>query len=363
MVLLTSSTVSVIISSGIICTFTFLLFLSGYVLQQQSVRNIQHAIRAPELSPHNEDQSLLLNTPPTQQKPLTPSDQDSIPAAQGTYAYLQLLTRPDPSHICSAILFFHSLTAAPDPTNRTRIQDRLFMYPREWDQLYAPSTPSHPPSTTNSKHSTITQALTHLRTAALANSIWLLPIDTSSPPGTQTTDTQLLRHGQMQFVNYDSVLYLQTPGLVTDVTNLDAVLLSHPLPGKHDPARPDSYNNPAWMAVPLRPDRERVLPGDGAYLVTVNRVGSVGQVEARGHVMRREVRDGGFGGLVRGVAGVGSGIGDEGEDTGAGVGPGYVVFETEVDGRVRWEGNELYGAWRRGVEGVCPGVGFEGFYE
>ncbi|PYI14986.1 hypothetical protein BO99DRAFT_393671 [Aspergillus violaceofuscus CBS 115571] len=352
MVLLTSSTVSVIISSGIICTFTFLLFLSGYVLQQQSVRNIQHAIRAPELSPLNEDQSLLLNTPPTQQKPIT---QDPIPASQGTYAYLQLLTRPDPSHICSAILFFHSLTAATDPTNRTRIQDRLFMYPREWDQLYAPgpSPPFNPPSTSPSKHSTITQALTHLRTAALANSIWLLPIDTSSPPGTQTTDTQLLRHGQMQFVNYDSVLYLQTPGLVTDVTNLDAVLLSHPLPGKHDPARPDSYNNPAWMAVPLRPDRERVLPGDGAYLVTVNRVGSVGQVEARGHVMRREVRDGGFGGLVRGVA----------EDTWGDTGPGYVVFGTEEDGRARWERNELYGAWRRGVEGVCPGVGFEGFYE
>ncbi|OJJ99687.1 hypothetical protein ASPACDRAFT_1888360 [Aspergillus aculeatus ATCC 16872] len=361
MVLLTSSTVSVIISSGIICTFTFLLFLSGYVLQQQSVRNIQHAIRAPELSltPHNEGQPLLLNTPPNQQpqqqqNPITQPNQDPTPAAQGTYAYLQLLTRPDPSHICSAILFFHSLTAATDPTNRTRIQDRLFMYPREWDQLYTPSNPSNPSSlsdTTDNKHTTIIKALTHLRTAALANSIWLLPIDT----GHQTTDPHLLRHGQMQFVSYDSVLYLQTPGLVTSVPNLDAVLLSHPLPGKHDPARPDSYNNPAWMAVPLRPDRESVLPGNGAYLVTVNRVGSVGQVEARGHVMRREVKEGGFGGLVRGV--------DVDTDTGAGEEAGYVVFETEEDGRVRWEGNELYGAWRRGVEGVCPGVEFEGFYD
>ncbi|RAH47857.1 uncharacterized protein BO95DRAFT_472101 [Aspergillus brunneoviolaceus CBS 621.78] len=360
MVLLTSSTVSVIISSGIICTFTFLLFLSGYVLQQQSVRNIQHAIRAPELSlpRHNEDQSILLNTPPNQQQqqqPITPPNQDPTPAAEGTYAYLQLLTRPDPSHICSAILFFHSLTAATDPSNRTRIQDRLFMYPREWDQLYTPSNPSNPSSPpdttdTDTKHTTITKALTHLRTAALANSIWLLPIDT----GHQTTDAHLLRHGQMQFVSYDSVLYLQTPGLVTSVPNLDAVLLSHPLPGKHDPARPDSYNNPAWMAVPLRPERESVLPGGGAYLVTVNRVGSVGQVEARGHVMRREV-----GGLVRGVVAEG----DTDVDAGVGEQAGYVVFETEEDGRVRWEGNALYGAWRRGVEGVCPGVEFEGFYD
>lgn len=47
MVLLTSSTISVIISSGIVCTFTFLLFLSGYVLQQQTVRSLQDALRNP----------------------------------------------------------------------------------------------------------------------------------------------------------------------------------------------------------------------------------------------------------------------------------------------------------------------------
>ena len=47
MVLLTSSTISVVISSSIVCTFTFLLFLSGYVLQQQTVRSLQEALRAP----------------------------------------------------------------------------------------------------------------------------------------------------------------------------------------------------------------------------------------------------------------------------------------------------------------------------
>ena len=47
MVLLTSSTISVAISSGIICMFTFLLFMSGYVMQQQTVRSLQHALHAP----------------------------------------------------------------------------------------------------------------------------------------------------------------------------------------------------------------------------------------------------------------------------------------------------------------------------
>src|ERR1700754_3329452 len=47
MVLLTSSAVSVAISGAIICAFTFLLFLSGYVLQQRTVRSLQEALRQP----------------------------------------------------------------------------------------------------------------------------------------------------------------------------------------------------------------------------------------------------------------------------------------------------------------------------
>ena len=47
MVLLTSSSISVAISSTVVCVFTFLLFLSGYVLQQQSVRSLQAALHPP----------------------------------------------------------------------------------------------------------------------------------------------------------------------------------------------------------------------------------------------------------------------------------------------------------------------------
>ena len=49
MVLLTSSSISVVLSSGVVCIFTFLLFLSGYVVQQQTVRSLQAALHPPPM--------------------------------------------------------------------------------------------------------------------------------------------------------------------------------------------------------------------------------------------------------------------------------------------------------------------------
>ena len=49
MVLLTSSTVTVLLSSALVTTFTFLLFLSGYVLQQQTVAQLREALHPPPL--------------------------------------------------------------------------------------------------------------------------------------------------------------------------------------------------------------------------------------------------------------------------------------------------------------------------
>jgi hypothetical protein len=49
MVLLTSSSISVIISSGVVFLFTFLLFLSGYVVQQQTLRSLQAALHPPPM--------------------------------------------------------------------------------------------------------------------------------------------------------------------------------------------------------------------------------------------------------------------------------------------------------------------------
>ncbi|KAL2852190.1 hypothetical protein BJX68DRAFT_234970 [Aspergillus pseudodeflectus] len=334
MVLLTHSTVSVIVSTGIFVIFTSLLFLSGYALQQQSVRNIQHAIRPPD------QPKAHLYTRSTQD-PLSDLDldaqQEDIEELQmrkpaestGNYAYLQLLSEPDPSNICSAILFFKQLS-----TNGTAIQDRLFMYPREWDTM----TVSQPVST----------ALSLLRAASLKYGIWLLPIDmkAATSAGYTITDTKLLRIGQIQFMQYDGVLFLQTPGLLLDSTKLDSMFTSRPLPLRHDKNRVESYNNKAWIPVPLRAERDTDLPP--VYLITVNSIEN-GNIEARGHIPN--VALDGFGRIVTGPWGVQSGD------------PGYVFFERDNDGQVKWEHNPLFGSWRAQQYEVCDGLDLDNVHD
>lgn len=338
MVLLTHSTVSVIVSTGVVSIFTFLLFLSGYALQQQSVRTIQHVIRPPErhasagnINKRSQDLLSNSNTGTQLQDELPKVKAEASPGAEGNYAYLQLLSNPDPSNICSAILFFKQLS-----TNGSAIQDRLFMYPSDWDIM----NPSKPVST----------ALSLLRAASLKYDIWLLPIDmtAATSAGYQTTDTKLLRLGQIQFMQYDGVLYLQTPGLLLDSAKLDSMLLDRPLPLRHDKSRVESYNNDAWRSMPLRAERDSILPP--VYLVTVNNI-EHGHVEARGHVPNMALE--GFGGIVTGTWGVRSGSDTEEISDGN---PGYVVFERDHENRVKWENNPLFGSWRAQQYEVCEGL-------
>ncbi|KAL4941599.1 hypothetical protein BDV06DRAFT_194151 [Aspergillus oleicola] len=338
MVLLTHSTVSVIVSTGVVSIFTFLLFLSGYALQQQSVQTIQHAIRPP-------DHKVYKRSSSQSQDPLPASDLDgpidlddafqgiqvdppSQAQAEGNYAYLQLLSEPDPSNICSAILFFKHLS-----TNGSAINDRLFMYPSSWDTM----SPSKP----------ISIALSLLREASLKYDIWLLPIDMSAATsaGYEATDTKLLRLGQIQFMQYDGVLYVQTPGLLLDSGKLDAMLLDRPLPLRHDKSREESYNNEAWISMPLRADRDTDLAP--VYLITVNNI-EHGNVEARGHIPNLALD--GFGRIVTGPWGVQEGLEDPEKM------PGYVFFETDGEGHAKWANNPVFGAWRAQQSEVCEGL-------
>lgn len=342
MVLLTSSTVSAIISMGVIALFTILLFFSGYVLQQQSVRTIQSAIRP--LSDPGSSRDHGAAFPKAQKRGLVGPDlglgdnQEILAGTQnshakGNYAYLQLLSSPDPSDICSAILFFKQLA-----TNGTAVQDRLFMYPQQWDRMSAKKL---------GKQASV--ALSILHAASIKYGIWLLPIDmtAATSQGYETTDTKLLRLGQIQFMQYDSVLYVQTPGLILDTERLDEVLLSRPLPGKHDKNRPESFNNEAWIPMPLRAERDDHLPP--VYLITVNNIGG-GNVQARTHIPNIALP--GFGSLITPPWGY------KPEDTGDETiqQPAYVYFENDRDGQVNWAGNPLFGTWRAQQYEVCEGL-------
>jgi hypothetical protein len=242
----------------------------------------------------------------------------------GNFAYLQLLSHPDPSDICSAILFFKKLAAG-----NTAVQDRLFMYPQEWDMIM-----SHDPN--------VNQALALLRAASTKYSIWLLPIDMGlvASQGYSLTDSKLLRLGEVQFMQYDSVLYLRTPGLLLDAQKLDKMLLSRPLPLKYDRSRPESFNNEAWIPMPLRANQEPNLPP--VYLITVNSLPD--RIEARTHIPNVALR--GFGDLVA-RPGYKSPNGDD---------PAYVYFDWDEDGHAKWEDNPWYGRWRKEQFDECEGL-------
>lgn len=340
MVLLSSSTVSTIVSMGVICIFSALLFLSGYVLQQQSVKNIKHALKP--------QQAVRLNQykpGPAFQKPLkqglsnsdygdddTPVGTEPHYGSSGNYAYLQMLSEPDPSDICSAILFFKQLS-----TNGTAVQDRLFMYPEHWDRMPA-----------KELGKSATKAISLLRAASFEYNIWMLPIDMSAATaaGYDTTNSKLLHLGKIQFMQYDSVLYVQTPGLLLDTGKLDDMLLARPLPLRHDWNRPESYNNEAWIPMPLSPNRDAGIPP--VYLITVNNIENA-KIETRTHVPNLALS--GFGGLVAGPqrAAKLAKAADGSE-------PGYVYFDNDRDGHVKWADNPYFGSWRTLQSEVCEGL-------
>ena len=366
MVLLTSSTVSVILSSSVVCMFTFLLFLSGYVIQQQSVRSIRIALQTPAPEP-----LAALRTKRDLDEALFSREQGSSIRNSGNYAYLQLLSNPDPSDICSAILFFKTLAV-----NGTSILDRLFMYPKEWDEMAGPSSDGNDgdgeatkrekkmKKTNKKKVKNLTKreakALALLREASVQYNIWLLPIDMSRG-GYGTTDTKLLALGQIQFMQYESVLYIQTPGMVVDMGHLDSVLLDRPLPGKHDKNRRESFNNEAWVPMPLRPHNSDSLPP--VYLITVNNVKSKGRVEARTHVPNPRLDS--FADLVVGPDKVKVSACDRSGSacTKQKVHAGYVYFERDRDGHVKWEDNLLFGSWRAQQYEVCGGLNLDDDYQ
>jgi hypothetical protein len=99
--------------------------------------------------------------------------------------------------------------------------------------------------------------------------------------------------------------------------------------------------------MPLRANRDEPLPA--TYLITVNNIEG-GNVEARTHIPNVALP--GFGDLVaepKRAARLAE-IGDE---------PGYVYFDSDRDGRVKWSGNPYFGSWRSQQAEVCEGIDFD----
>lgn len=248
---------------------------------------------------------------------------------EGNFAYLQLLSESNPASICSAISLFKKLAEGG-----SRIQDRLFMYPQEWDMI-------------RSTDAVVNRALSFLREASVQYKFWLLPIDMKLviEQGYSLTDSKLLRLGEIQFMAYDSVLLLRSPGLLLDAQELDKIILTRPLPLKFQPVRQESYRNAAWIGMPLRAHDEARLPP--VYLISVNTMRN--RVEARTHVPNVALR--GFGDLAAGPN----------FKKVTGKNPAYVFFELDNDGHVQQENNTYYNQWRDEMAEICVGLDLSGY--
>ncbi|RVX67134.1 hypothetical protein B0A52_08568 [Exophiala mesophila] len=245
MVLLTSGTVSVIISSGVVCTFTFLLFLCGYVLQQQSVRSLQEAIRQPpERKPvptlpakfrHPENElfeavvgenidgsvdSTIVNEM-TGARGSKPGDNIQVPVdvdGQGLrrvkesrisedgssferLAYFFALQ--EPSDLCSA-LYFADLHR--NASNLSIPPSLVLLYPATWE------------SSGSVLHTSI---LSFMRTIQESQDLIYHPVPIDERLGVKA---QLLGELQWTRWNYDRGMYLRLPGTAIDVQLLDDAL-------------------------------------------------------------------------------------------------------------------------------------------
>ena len=300
MVLLTHSTVSIILTTGVICLFTFLLFLCGYVLQQQTVRSLQEALRHPRvperygpiptlpagfgegkdvlgavigepiqqivvpdilgaaveegeiqrsdleatnesvLAEENVPDSTLGKQAPMLDITMPPIDQPAAaePSIPELSSLAYMLTIPQPSTICSAILFARQQRLTSTLQSRP---DIIFLYPSHWESNLSPQYIS---------------ALTLMRDVQADYSITYHPVQMSPVWSGVDVNAHLLGELQMRRWDFDRMLYLKSPGLATDTAVLDSALL-----------KSDIETNWAPLAASAGMDPEALMYGRGKGLM------------------------------------------------------------------------------------------------
>lgn len=251
MVLLTSSSISFAISSGIVFLFTFLLFLSGYVVQQQAVRSVRAALHSPPIPTSNlpvyfqhvydnaekenvnaaesagrieaqkegEDHLEVINAASSAEdatSQIITSDKDNasprepsiaiIPPAlepSARLAYVQLLSKP--SQICSALLLFKLQMDYGDADI-----SRVIVYPSLWEE--------------DTSSDAFTSAVGLMRLVKEQYNITYHPIRIDNFSEERDIGRELVAHLAIDDWQYDRMMYLRSPGLVLNVGALDSAL-------------------------------------------------------------------------------------------------------------------------------------------
>ena len=224
--LLTQSHVSVITSSVVVIIFTFLLFLSGYVLQQQTVKGLQSAIkpRFPQPPPSLNTKQTILPEPSASSRLFARSpghvaypDLDRDTSKSGTnlnwkrLAHVQLARNHH--DVCNAIMVLAELHRMKSPARR------VLLFPRPWaEEKEAGKRDMLDPFVDSSRRL--------MRLAARRYGVELIPV---SPITLKSTDGQEVETYSLASVfdlqaQFDRVLTVETPGLVLDAEPLDALL-------------------------------------------------------------------------------------------------------------------------------------------
>ncbi|KAK4502921.1 hypothetical protein PRZ48_006348 [Zasmidium cellare] len=220
--LLSQSQVSVVVSSAVVFVFTALLFLSGYVIQQQTVRGLKVAIqpRIPQAPPSlsNPDER-----EPTQQEfqssrlfgrnggrvAYTDFDRDVHSAGANInwrrLAHVQLVSNHH--DVCNAIMVLADLHIMKSPARR------VLLFPKAWAQEKKAETDADP-------YLGSTRRL--LKLAARRYHVELHPVE---PIMNQTgEETYSLASAYALESDFDRLLAVETPGLLLDSEPLDAIL-------------------------------------------------------------------------------------------------------------------------------------------
>lgn len=227
--LLTQSQVSVALSSSIVVFFTLLLFLSGYVLQQKTVKGLHEAFkpRIPQRPPSHSgpepeivelSRSRLFGDNGGERIVKTDFDRDVHSSAAGQrldwtrLAHIQLVRNHH--HVCSAIMVLAELHKQKSPARR------LLLFPKAWaDQKKAVKGETEDPYVQSTRRL--------LRLAARRYKVELhpvAPIRTVKGEDGEPVETYSLTSVYALHNDFDRALTIETPGIVLDAEPLDAIL-------------------------------------------------------------------------------------------------------------------------------------------
>ncbi|EFR00975.1 hypothetical protein MGYG_03977 [Nannizzia gypsea CBS 118893] len=355
MVLLSSSTVGVALSSSIFGFFTLILFLSGYALQQQSVKHIQVALqRSPaaniKIEPIYPSELVWDDAKPPSEHVGNPDSKrrghilgrrtkvsqeideyvlDGLAEegegieegiAKAKNAFLHILTKPVASDICSTILLFEKLAS-----NSSQTSERVLLYPKAWDA--------------SSPTKSVSSALAILKKSSARLNAVVQGVDTSNIRPKALSETQMMKMASDQLVKYERVLFLRSPGHIVSIDKLEQMITSDIV--KTMRVGTSRMIPPTWIPAHLSITQRQLPP---ALLVASEpSIGTSGKEPSKPHVLNSETMQ-----QMNYVM-------ESSESPGRYPGPAYVYFETGMvhrGGRVDMH----YSEWKKQVQSVCEGV-------